>query len=213
MGEGRDAKIGAWAVVIAALIGAAALIFVNWPSIVNIFAGAKKHVSGSVSNAKSKVPLDAVVVELQTTDGKPLKQATTDGAGHFSLEIPGELTDIRLVAKKAGYYSYGRTLPAAQSLLNDIALDRMPLLIGYPDGSPLGKDLEVTASKLNVAIVFSPSCSQKAKSASVAGAELPADLDEPETVMQALVDRVKDNKLRYHVTIIEQRGRYEVSCY
>lgn len=212
MGVGKEAKWGPIAVIIAALIGAGALIFVNWSSIKNTFDGTKKHMSGTVSNAKSKVPLDGVVVELQTPDGKALKQATTDGAGRFSIEIPGELTDIRVVATKTGYFPYGRTLPAAQSLLHNIDLERMPIAIGYPEGVALWKDLEITASKLNVAIVFSPSCTQKAKSATVAGAELPADLDMPETVIQALIDRVKENKLRYRVGTIEPRGRYEISC-
>jgi hypothetical protein len=215
MGAGNEHKWGPIAVVIAALIGAIALLISNIPNIKKGLGldGTPKQLSGTVSNAKSKAPLEGVVVQLQTPDGKPLKQATTDGAGHYSMEIPGELTDIRLVATKTAYVPYGRTLPAAQSLLHNIDLERMPLTIGYPDGVALWKDLEITASKLNVAIVFSPSCTQKAQSASVAGAELPADLDVPETVIQALIDRVKDSKFRYRVGTIEPRGRYEIACY
>jgi hypothetical protein len=215
MGPGpvkSDVKWGFWGAVVAATIGATALILVNWDHVKHIYAPEKKQISGIVSDERTKGPLTGIVVQLQSLDGKPLRQDTTDTAGRYSLEIPDGVDDIRIDVTTNDYYAYDQKLTSATTK-NDVRLRHLPITFGIPDNTPLEKALEIVAGKLNVKVVFSSNCGERARGASVGGVNLEAEPEDQETVLKALLNHVNGNTVRYRVTTIESRGRYEVTCF
>jgi hypothetical protein len=84
---------------------------------------------------------------------------------------------------------------------------------GIPDNATLDTARQVVGGKLNVSIVFSPGCSQKAKQATLDGAQIEGDSKDPAAIIRALLPRVKDNTIRYEVSEIEPLRRYEIRCF
>src|SRR5208282_490525 len=188
------AVIGAVGVVIAALIPGV----IPW-----IRDGhSKKYISGVVSDAESKLTMSGVVIQLQTNEGQQLVQDTTDRDGNFSLSIPEGRTVIRLSVSVSGYVPYDKKLPA-QETKQDIPLVHQHIMFGIPDGTALSSAVQIIAGKLNVTIVFSKSCSKRATIAAVNGGELEGDPKMSDSILKDLVDRVRDNSLRYDIITIE----------
>jgi hypothetical protein len=84
---------------------------------------------------------------------------------------------------------------------------------GIPEGATLDAARQIVGGKLNVSIVFSPGCSQKAKQARLDAAEIEGDPLDPSTLIRDLLPRVKDNTIRYEVAEIENLRRYEIRCF
>jgi hypothetical protein len=204
-------KVAIWV----AVIGAIALVLASLvPGLIpRILVGSsKKYISGTVSDAVARAPMLGVVVQLQTNEGTLLTQDTTDRDGKFNLTIPDGLSAIRLTAAADGYVPYDEKLPA-QDTKNDIRLERQPISFGIPDGTQLNKALRILAGKLNVTIVFSRACNNRATTAALNGREIHGDPKVPDAILKDLVTQVKDNSLRYDVNTIETGRRYEISCY
>jgi hypothetical protein len=198
------AIIGAIAVLIAAII----------PGVIPWIrgGGSKKYISGAVSVSGSKAPMRGVVVQLQTNEGQLLTQDTTDRDGKFNVAIPDGLTAVRLFVSVEGYVPYDEKLPA-QETKEDIQLVRQHITFGIPDNMPLDSATQVIAGKLNVTIVFSNSCTKRATMASLNGGELEGDPTMPTTILKDLVSRIRDNSIRYDISMIEAGKRYEVRCF
>jgi hypothetical protein len=196
-------------VVLAALIAAAALIWVNRKP--TPAPSGKKYVSGIVADFRTKAPLGGVVVRMESADSKLLNQDTTDNDGRFSLAIPEALSEFRLAATFDGYAPYDRKLPA-ESVKNDIYLERLSLRITIPPGTSLESGMQVLGAKLNATIVFSSSCAKRVRVAQLDGAEIEGDPNAPNVLISALLTHVKDTKTQYRVTTIEEGKRYEISC-
>ncbi|HEY5029583.1 MAG TPA: carboxypeptidase-like regulatory domain-containing protein [Candidatus Angelobacter sp.] len=195
-----------WGTIIAAVITAAALIYVHSKA-----DGTTKYVSGTVTDAQSGRTLPSVVVKLQTDDGKDLRQDTTDGEGKYSLEVPNNLTSIRLAVTAAGYPPYDQKLPASAGK-NDIRLERQPITFAIPDGIQLDRAMQIVAEKLNVTAVFAKSCNKRAQSAFVNSTELRGNPTMPEPILKTLLSTVKNNSLHYNIRALEPGTRYEINC-
>jgi hypothetical protein len=204
-------KVAIWVAVIGAVgLAIAALIpgVIPWIS----DGRSKKYISGAVFDAGSKAPMSGVVIRLQTNEGKQLAQDTSDRDGNFSLAIPDGPTVIRLAASASGYVPYDKKLPV-QETKQDIPLVRQPITFGIPDGTSLDSAIQIVAGKLNVTIVFSKKCSKRATIAAVNGGEVEGDPKLSDAILKDLVDRVRDNSLRYDIITIEVGKRYEVRCF
>jgi hypothetical protein len=84
---------------------------------------------------------------------------------------------------------------------------------GIPENSTLDNARQIVGGKLNVSVVFSPVCSQKAMQARLDGAQIEGDSKDPAAIIRALLPRVKDNTIRYEVSEIEPLRRYEIRCF
>lgn len=201
--------------ILVAIIGAAGLVVAGLvPAVSTYIFGPHPtpHINGSVLDSVTKTPMSGVVVQLQTNDGALLTQETTDGDGRFDLAIPVGLSTIRLMVTADGYVPYDEKLPG-QDIKNDIHLVRQPISFGIPYDAHLDSALRILAGKLNVTIVFSKVCNEKAATAALSGRELRGDPRVPEAILKDLLTQVKDNSLRYDVITVEAEKRYEVRCF
>ena len=198
--------------IVVAVIGAAALIISNWDHGRSIFAPDKRTISGTVLDEKTKAGIAGAIVQLQSIDGKAIRQDTTSTSGKYSLDIPGGFTDIRLAATADGYVPYDEKIPAASSK-NDIPLHQRSITFGVSEGTSLEQALKIVSAKLNITVVFGNACSKKARNATLSGAELEATPAEPETVLQSMLSHVNGATQNYRVTTLDPRRRYVVSCF
>lgn len=87
------------------------------------------------------------------------------------------------------------------------------LRFGVPENSTLDNVRQIVGGKLNVSIVFSSVCSQKATQARLDGAQIDGDPSDPAAIIRDVLARVKDNAIRYEVVEIEPLRRYEIRCF
>jgi Carboxypeptidase regulatory-like domain len=172
----------------------------------------KSYVSGTVADAAGKAPISGIVVQLESDDGRLLRQDTTDDEGKFSLEIPSDVSAIQLVVSASGYARYYKKLPAIAAK-NDIFLQRNGLSWGIADDSPMDPILQRIGADLNVTFVFSKSCSSRARTAKLNGGQVEADSKAPDVIAKEVISRVKDPNLRYSVTGSGPGRRYEIACH
>jgi hypothetical protein len=207
---GTKSKVAIWVAVIGAVGATVAAIA---PGIIARISGdGSKHISGVVSDAQTKASLPGAVVQLLTNEGQYLARDTTDQGGNFSLTIPRGPSVVRVSLNVNGYVPYDEKL-AAQDAKDDIHLVRQHIQFGIPDGAKLNSATQIIADKLNVTVVFSKTCGQKAVSATLNGGQLEGDPRVPDAILRDLTQRVKDNTLRYDITTIEAEKRYEVRCF
>lgn len=204
------AKWGAMAVIAAALIGLVGVLIQR--SRTNDKPDGKKlFISGVVIDEWKNEPLGGVNVQLFTPDNNLFSQSTTDQEGKYKLEAPANSPEVLIVVRKEGYFHYDKKAPVSSS--NDIPLKRLPQRFGIPDNVTLESALRVIEQKLSIVAPFSANCKGSAKKGRVVSVELEAYRDAPEKVIKEIIDRVKENKVRYEVKIIEPGRRYEINCY
>jgi hypothetical protein len=213
--EGSDqtkvARYKFWGLILAAVISGLFLLITRFCG-PNTDQQPGRKISGFVNDAGTSTPLVGVIVLLQKLDRTPFSQDTTDSSGQYILKVPKGISEVLIVVAARGYIPFSKKTPINTGRL-DIVLAHMPIHFGIPQGVAFNKAVEIVASKLNVSVVFSQACSDRAKTVQLDGAELRGDPRDPPFFIKALIDRLRDVTMRYAVRTIEPRRRYEIRCY